>query len=57
MSTATMASRFSGLFVNGRARELVDLARETILEIEKIRPGQNDCRILATSLLFKERKP
>ena len=52
-----MASRFSGLFVNGRARELVDLARETILEIEKIRPGQNDCRILATSLLFKERKP
>ncbi|MCB1458009.1 MAG: hypothetical protein KDJ48_01835 [Nitratireductor sp.] len=45
-----------GLFTQDRARELVAMAREAIGEIEKLRSSRNDCRTLATSLLFKERK-
>jgi hypothetical protein len=43
----------SGLFPGGLAQELIDLAREVIVELEIIRP--RDRRTLATCLLFKAR--
>ncbi|WP_394691172.1 hypothetical protein [Hoeflea sp.] len=46
----------SGLFSRERAEQLVGMAREVVSEIEAIIPNQKECRILATSLLFRERK-
>ena len=46
----------AGVFTRDRASELVDLARQAVNEVEAIRPNQKDCRILATNLLFRERK-
>lgn len=46
----------AGLFSQDRAAELVRVAREAVFEIEAIKPSQDDCRTLATSLLFRERK-
>jgi uncharacterized protein (UPF0332 family) len=45
-----------GLFTYERARELIDIARQAVKQIESIKPSQEECRILALSLLFKERK-
>ncbi|MCE7030254.1 hypothetical protein [Jiella avicenniae] len=44
-----------GLFSLAKTRELVDLAREAVHEIETIEPGHEDRRTLAICLLFKER--
>jgi hypothetical protein len=46
----------AGIFTHGRATELVGMAREVVRQIESIKPAQDECRTLALSLLFKERK-
>jgi uncharacterized protein (UPF0332 family) len=46
----------AGQFSHGWARQLIDQAREAVIEIEKIKPQNKDCRTLATCLLFKERR-
>jgi hypothetical protein len=46
----------AGLFTHERARELVDIAHKAVEQIESIKPAQDECRTLAVSLLFKERK-
>ena len=45
-----------GLFPKDRVDVLINMAREAIVEIEAMKVSHQDCRILATSLLFKERK-
>jgi len=37
------------------AQELIDLAREAVADLERIKPGEEDCRVLALCILFKER--
>lgn len=44
-----------GVFSRAEAQELIDLARVALVEIEKLKPNQKDCRMLATCLLFRER--
>lgn len=46
----------AGLFTNDRAAELVTLARDVVGQIEAIKLGTDECRTLAVSLLFKDRK-
>ena len=46
----------AGVFTFNRANELVSMAREAVSEIESLKPRNADCRTLALSLLFKERK-
>jgi hypothetical protein len=46
----------AGVFTYDKAAELVEIARDTVGEIEKLKPGNEACRTLAISLLFKERK-
>lgn len=44
------------IFTYDRAVELVNIARETVADIESIKTGHEHSRMLAVSLLFKERK-
>jgi hypothetical protein len=45
----------AGNFTYDRAAELVGLARDVVREIEKLKPANEDCRMLVISLLFKDR--
>jgi uncharacterized protein (UPF0332 family) len=45
----------AGVFTYDRATELVAMAREVVQQIETIKPVNKECRLLALSLLFKER--
>lgn len=46
----------AGVFTHVRAAELVDMARLVVERIESLKPANEECRILALALLFKERK-
>jgi len=42
----------TGLFSSAQAEELVGLGRETVKEIEALRAGPDNARLLATALMF-----
>jgi uncharacterized protein (UPF0332 family) len=46
----------SGSFSSREVQELIDEAREAVLEIENLKPRNRELRTLATYLLFRERK-
>jgi uncharacterized protein (UPF0332 family) len=46
----------ANVFSRDDVQRLLDMARQTVAEIEAIRPAQNDCRLLTTYLLFKNKR-
>ena len=46
----------AGIFSRDIAQELVEQAREAVAELESLKPQNKDCRTLATSLVFRERR-